>query len=93
LASGNGQNQGSLIGLRSVGQWSLYKRGELLIADNAVDVDLEKQSSDIRVIDRFSPEWQALVAANNAAENLLLADQQPGEELLVRLRDVIYRIR
>jgi hypothetical protein len=71
----------------------LYKRGNLVIADNALDVDVEKLTSEIRVIIRFSPEWQALVAANTAAENLLLADQQPGEELLVRYRNEIYRIK
>ncbi len=91
----DGQNAGStsLSGLRKVGSWTLYKRGNLLIADNAVDVDLEKADAQIQTIKRFSSEWQTLLSENTPAENLLLAEQQPDEELIVRLREVVYRIQ
>jgi Ca-activated chloride channel homolog len=91
----DGQNarSTSLSGLRKVGSWTLYKRGNLLIADNAVDVDLEKADAQIQTIKRFSSEWQTLLSDNTPAENLLLAEQQPDEELIVRLREVVYRIQ
>jgi hypothetical protein len=80
-------------GIRQVGPWTLYKRGALLIADNAVDVDLETQQDKIVVLQRFSEEWFALAAVNSESDNLLLAQQGDGEELVVRLRGQIYRIR
>lgn len=91
----DGQSAGpaSLSGLRIVGSWTLYKRGNVLIADNAVDVNLEKPDAQIQTIKRFSPEWQALLSENSQVENLLLAEQQPDEELVVRLRNVVYRIQ
>jgi Ca-activated chloride channel homolog len=80
-------------GLRQVGPWTFYKRGSLLIAENAVDVDLEKNTPPIQVIKRFSDDWFALAAANTESENLILAEQAEDEELVVRLRNVVYRIQ
>jgi len=80
-------------GLRQVGPWTFYKRGSLLIAENAVDVDLEKNTPPIQVIKRFSEDWFALAAANTESENLILAEQAEDEELVVRLRNVVYRIQ
>ncbi len=95
-AAGPGQEGQTPIvadsGMRQVGQWTLYKRGAMLIADNAVDVDLEKQQDQVTTIKRFSDEWFALAAANSESENLVLAEQNPDEELVVRLRGQIYRI-
>ncbi|MDP1563876.1 MAG: VIT domain-containing protein [Pirellulaceae bacterium] len=79
-------------GLRQAGQWTFYKRGRLLIAENAVDVDLDKNPEQIKVIKRFSDDWFALAAANTEAENLILAEQGEDEELVVRLRNTVYRI-
>lgn len=80
-------------GLRQVGPWTFYKRGSLLFAENAVDVDLEKNTPPIQVIKRFSDDWFALAAANTESENLILAEQAEDEELVVRLRNVVYRIQ
>ena len=80
-------------GVRQAGPWTFYKRGNLLITENAVDVDLDKDAGQIRVFKRFSDEWYALVAANTEVENLILAEQNENEELVVRLRNVIYRIQ
>jgi Ca-activated chloride channel homolog len=79
-------------GIRQVGPWTLYKRGALLIADNAVDVDLEAHKDQVITLKRFSDEWFALAAANTAADNLVLSQQGDGEELVVRLRGQVYRI-
>jgi len=79
--------------LRVVGSRTLYKRGNLLIADNAIDVDLDGPQEHWQVVKRFSPEWQALVAENSQPENQLLAEQAADEELIVRLRNVVYRIQ
>jgi Ca-activated chloride channel family protein len=76
-----------------VGNQALYRRGKTLIAENAKDVDLKKDEDKIKTIDRFSDEYFKLVEANNANENALLARQQPGEELVVKLRGQAYRIR
>jgi Ca-activated chloride channel homolog len=76
-----------------VGSETLYKRGNQWIAANAQDVDLERDREKIRTIDRFSDEYFRLVAANTASENAVLARQQPGEELVIRLRKQVYLIR
>lgn len=92
-AAGESKVPSSPTGLRQAGQWTFYKRGRLLIAENAVDVDLEKNSENVKVIKRFSNEWFALAAANSEAENVILAEQADDEELVVRLRNVVYRIQ
>ncbi len=80
-------------GLRNEGGQSLYKRGNIVFASNAADVDIEKQKSEIVELKRFSDEYFQLAASNSAAENDLLAAQQDDEELVVRLQGRIYRIK
>lgn len=79
-------------GLRQIGNQTLYKRGKTLIAENAVQFDLEKEASRIVAVKRFSPEYFELIAANTATENQLFAEQAADEELLVQLRGKLYRI-
>jgi Ca-activated chloride channel family protein len=76
-----------------VGNEALYRRGKQLIAENAKDVDVEKDKSKVKTIERFSDEYFKLVDANTATENSLLARQQPGEELLIKLRGQAYLIK
>lgn len=78
--------------VQNVGRETLYKRGKLWIATNAKDVDPEKQAAQIKKIERFSDEYFELVKANTDEENAILAQQQPGDELLVKLRGQVYRI-
>ena len=75
-----------------IGKDTLYRRGKTLIAANASDVDLDN-SQDIVEIERFSPDYFALIAANSKAENALLARQAEDQELIVRLRGKTYRIK
>ncbi len=79
--------------VRIVGGETLYRRGERWIAANAQDVDPERDRDKIRTIERFSDEYFRLVAANTPSENAVLAGQQPGEELVIRLRNQTYLIR
>ena len=76
-----------------VGGQTLYKRGQQWFAANAKDVDLKKDAAKIKTVERFSDEYFKLVAANTASENAVLARQQAGEELVIKLRGQIYLIR
>lgn len=75
------------------GRQTVYRRGQLLVAANASDVDLRKDMSEIEVIQRFTPEYFALIKHNSKGENAILARQKDKEELLVRLRNKVYLIK
>jgi hypothetical protein len=44
-------------------------------------------------VNRFSDDYFKLIAANTPEENQILARQQSGEELLIKLRGQVYRIK
>lgn len=79
-------------GIRQAGKDALYRRGKMLIAANARDVDLAKKPKLIEV-KRFTEAYFKLAADNTHSENQLLAAQQEGEELIVRLRGTVYHIK
>jgi Ca-activated chloride channel family protein len=79
--------------VRNVGNETLYKRGNLWFAASAGDVDLEKDADKIVTVERFSDDYFKLTAANTASENAVLSRQQEGEELIIKLRGTIYRIK
>lgn len=72
---------------------TLYKRGQQWVAANAKDVDLKNEADKIKTVERFSEDYFKLVAANTASENAVLARQQPGEELVIKIRGQIYLFR
>ncbi len=76
-----------------VGNETLYKRGSQWFAASARDVDLKRDADKVKTLERFSDEYFKLVAANTPAENAVLARQQAGEELVIKLRGQIYLIR
>jgi hypothetical protein len=80
-------------GIQNAGQETLYRRGKQWIANNAKDLDPEKDSAKIQQIKRFSDDYFALVRANTPDENAILAAQQDGEELLVRFRGQAYLVK
>jgi Ca-activated chloride channel family protein len=81
-------------GVRQAGQGeAVYKRGNVLIAANASDFDVDKDAAKIKEVKRFSDEYFKLVKANTAAENAILAQQAEGEELIIKLRGEVYRIK
>jgi Ca-activated chloride channel family protein len=79
--------------LRQAGEQSLYRRGQVWVAADAAEVDLDKDKAKIQEVQRFSTEYFALVKANTVRENQVLASQRDSEELVVRLRGQLYRIR
>lgn len=80
-------------GIQNVGRETLYRRGRQWIANNAKDLDPEQDKAKIQEIKRFSDEYFALVRANTADENAILAAQQPGEELLCRFRGQAFLVK
>ncbi len=79
--------------VQSVGQQTLFKRGNLWISDSARDIDPEKDSDKIVKVERFSEEYFKLVQDNSTDENTILSRQKDGEQLLVKLRGKYYRIQ
>ncbi len=79
--------------VRNVGDQAVYQRGKLWVAANAADVHPEKDAEKIQAVERFSKEYFELVRANTVAQNQVLASQQADEELMIRLRGQVYRIR
>ena len=79
--------------VQNVGNETLFKRGKRWVAANAVDVDLQRDRAKIVELDRFTDDYFKLTQANTDAENRILAAQQPGEELLVKLRGKVYLIK
>lgn len=80
-------------GVQVVGNETLYRRGNLWIASNASGIDPVQDAEQITDVERFSEAYFALVAANSASENAILASQAEDVELVIRLRDTIYRIK
>lgn len=80
-------------GVQNAGKETLYRRGKTWIANNAKDLDPEKDTAKFQEIKRFSDEYFALVRANTQDENTVLAAQQEGEELLVRFRGQAYLVK
>ena len=72
---------------------TVYQKGNILFADNAADVDLEKEAGSIVDVSLFSDEYFALMENNSVEENRLMASQRTGEQLIIRLQGKIYRIK
>ncbi|MDP7162966.1 MAG: hypothetical protein QF792_05670, partial [Phycisphaerae bacterium] len=83
----------TIANVRQVGARTLYRRGRLWRTPEVAEVDLAKDAADIETIDRYSQEYFRLARLNTAGENQVLATQQAGEELLIKLRGQVYRIR
>jgi hypothetical protein len=79
--------------VQNAGKETLYRRGRTWVANNAKDVDPEKDKAKIQEVKRFSEEYFALVRANTTDENAVLAAQQEGEELLVKFRGQAYLVK
>jgi len=79
--------------VRQVGNQAMYRRGSVWIAAEAVTIDLDKEKDKIITIDRFSTEYFELVKANTPTQNQVFSSQQDKEELVLKLRGQLYRIR
>ncbi|MFO1092706.1 MAG: VWA domain-containing protein [Planctomycetaceae bacterium] len=80
-------------GLKTVGDQTLYRRGQVFMTAGTQGLDLERDKDKIKTVERFSPEYFKLVAANTAAENALFSSQQADEQLLVELRGQVYLVK
>ena len=78
--------------VRNIGNQALYQRGKTWVAANASEIDL-KEAKNIVEIERFSKKYFLLVKANTAEENLILSTQAEGEDLVIKLRGQVYRIK
>ncbi len=83
----------SVANVQNVGNRTLYRRGKVWFTPDLAELDLEKDADKIKEIKRFSEAYFELVRQNTIEENQILATQQAGEELLIRLRGQVYRIR
>ena len=82
-----------LEGVQNVGNQSLYRRGRVWVTPETAKVDVEKEKAQIKEVQRFTDEYFELVRANSIQDNQVLASQAAGDELLIRLRGQLYRIR
>lgn len=92
LPPGGNRPQAGQQGVRQIGNQTLYKRGKMLVAENCVEVDLEKEAGSIVAVKRYSPEYFELIAANTVEENQLFSEQSPEEVLVIKLRGKLYRV-
>ncbi len=76
--------------VRNSGSQTLYKRGKLVVTPETADLNPEQDKAQIQVVERYTPEYFAIVTKNTEAENGLLSQQQEHEELLVKLRGQVY---
>ncbi len=79
--------------VRNVDNQTLYRRGNVWVADSAAKVDMDKDRDKIQTVHRYSDEYFKLVHGNTAEENRVMASQQANEELLVTLRGQTYNIK
>ncbi|MFP4104647.1 MAG: VIT domain-containing protein [Phycisphaerae bacterium] len=77
----------------NIGNQTLYRRGKTWITLDTADLDEEKDAEKIEDLNRFSSKYFELVGKNTVEENQLLANQGDDEQLLVKLRGQVYRIR
>ena len=73
---------GPRASVREIGGKSLYRRGRVWLSADTAHLDLAKDASQIKIIQRFSEEYFKLIRVNTVAENQILASQQEGESLI-----------
>lgn len=82
-----------VAGVRNVGSRTFFRRGKMWVTASTAKLDLVKDADKIKVIERFSKDYFKLVGDNSVEENQVFAAQKAGEELLVELRGVAYRLK
>ncbi len=66
---------------------------QIVVTPETASLDLEKDKDQIEIVERFSEKYFELVKDNTAAENQILAQQQPDDELLVQFRGKNYLVK
>ena len=85
------EGRNSNAGIRKGNLATVFKRGKLLFSSNVADVKIE----EVKPIElaRFSDDYFELVEANTDEENEALSLQEKDEDLIIRLRGKLYRIK
>ena len=87
----NGEQE-VVANVQNVGNRAMYRRGQQWVESGLTGTEMTQLNKDAKVVKQFSDEYFKLVAANSTSENQVLAVQKPGEEILISLRDQVYRI-
>lgn len=69
------------------------KEKQILVTPETASLDLDKDKADIEIVDRFSDKYFELVKTNSPAENQVFSQQQPNDELLIKLRGKNYLVK
>lgn len=85
--------QEQVANIQNVGNQVLYRRGNQWYTPQTAKIDVDKDQSKIKVIQRFSKEYFDLVHANSTADNQVLSAQGDKDELLVEFRGQAYLIK
>lgn len=88
----DGEKTETVKGFRQVGKNALYQRGRAWLTPEVSALSDEKLKDAVEV-KRFSDRYFELVRKNGVAQNQIFAAQRDNEELVVKLRGTIYRIR
>lgn len=79
--------------VRGNGKYTAYLRGKILFASNATDINPQTDADKLTIVIRFSDEYFELLQETTSDENQLLALQEPGEEMIVRLQGEAYHLK
>lgn len=84
--------QKTVASVQNVGNQTFFRRGQQWVDSRLTDKDLAAVTKNAREIKQFSDEYFDLVKVNSVQENQILSSQGKGEELVVSLRNQVYRI-
>jgi Ca-activated chloride channel homolog len=73
--------------VRTVGNITLYRRGDLWLTPEMAKLDLEKDKELITIIKRFSEEYFKLLEKTDASQKQVMASQAKDERLMFKLED------
>ena len=82
----------SIQTVRNFGNMSAYRTGNTWVASNARDLDLQKDKAKIQNIEIYSKRYFELANKANRTERLILSQQLPGENLIIRINKKAYQI-
>jgi hemin uptake protein HemP len=72
---------------------TLYRRGNVWYAYDAVKQDMQKLRTETKVVERFSEEYFDIVRAASPATKRVLARQQPAEAVVIEHDGKMYHVK
>ncbi len=76
----------------NVAHQTLYRRGNQWFTPDLAAVDVDDPNADVVTVRQFDEDYFTLARRDNPALNAVLAIQQAGQELLVKVDGQVYRI-